>query len=519
MEPYVEWTITHAHFLQMGGFRLICSKEDKEKYDDKLVFHYELQDGTWEGVLTHSALMYFMEIGRLECPNISEEEIKDKSKGDAFFKALAILQLLWFILQVVVRASIHLDITPIEITTCALVVATIFMYWSWWNKPLNAQCPVFLRLSSPADEPAAEEATTPTESSDHVEAPNADAERPSEGHLFMMQNNNEMGASDPVIPIADIDDSRGGASDPVIPIVDIDDSPGRVHLNLQERSDENGCSGALTRLVDQLGFMGRLALTKMTRISIRKSLLFIARFIAWILLSILARFIFTVASIIDMLGSIINMLGYTFLWSIEAQCRFIEDSSYRLGSHSSLEDDPQINTFTILFTSNIRPDGIDKCGVFAIILSMSIFGGVHCAAWTYPFPTQVEQIIWRVMSCSIVVPLCVYVSSVVLGMILGLIILLTVGIVGLIPRQTTEDIRMRIRGMMEHLEPVRKACASILRLIRVHSMTFFALVFLVYLLAYAIARTSILVLSIASLRKLPPSALQTADWLNAIPHI
>lgn len=487
--------MTHAHFLQMGGFRLRCSKEDKEKYDDKLVFHYELQDGTWEGVLTHSALMYFMEIGRLECPIISEEEIKDKSKGDAFFKALAILQLLWFVLQVVVRASIHLDITPIEITTCALVVATIFMYWSWWNKPLNAQYPVFLRLSSPADEPAAEEAIIRSESSDHVEAPNADAERPSEGQLSMMQNNSQMGASAPVIPIADIDDSRG-----------------RVHLDFQERSNENGCSGALTRLVDQLGFMGRVALTKLTRISIRKSLLSIARFIAWILLSIPARFIFTVVSII-------NTLGYTFVWPFEAQSRFIGDSSYRLGSHSSLEYDPRMNTLTILFTSNIRPDGIDECGVFAIILSMSIFGGVHCAAWTYPFPTQVEQIIWRVMSCAIVVPLCVYVSFVVLGMILGLIILLTVSIVGLIPRQTTEDIRMKIRGMMEHLKPVRKACALILQLIRVHSMTVFALVLVVYLLAFAIARTSILVLSIASLRKLPPSALQTADWLNVIPHI
>lgn len=50
------------------------------------------------------------------------------------------------------------------------------MYWCWWSKPLNVQCPVVLYLSSQADEVEAEEGGTgvPSESSIHTELPDAE---------------------------------------------------------------------------------------------------------------------------------------------------------------------------------------------------------------------------------------------------------------------------------------------------------------------------------------------------------
>lgn len=123
----VEWTRTHAHFLQMGGFRLRCSREDKVLYTNILQFHSSLPDGTWEGVLTYRAFTHFLGTGGLACPSLCEAEIMDKSKGDGLSKTVAVLQLLWFVLQIVIRAGIGLDVTMVELTTGALVAAAVLV--------------------------------------------------------------------------------------------------------------------------------------------------------------------------------------------------------------------------------------------------------------------------------------------------------------------------------------------------------------------------------------------------------
>lgn len=121
---YVEWTRTHAHVLKMGGFRLGCSKEDKDLYTNILHFHTSLPDGTWEGVLTYRAFTHFLGTGRLACPRaspgLSEAEIMDKSKSKSKGdrgprrpvedrRGAAVLQLLGFVLQLVGRAGVGLD--------------------------------------------------------------------------------------------------------------------------------------------------------------------------------------------------------------------------------------------------------------------------------------------------------------------------------------------------------------------------------------------------------------------------
>lgn len=72
----------------------MCTKEDKISHSDILIFHYELDDGSWEGVLTPSALKDVIIAGKLEYPNMSEDEIKDRSRGDAISKSLTDLRLI-----------------------------------------------------------------------------------------------------------------------------------------------------------------------------------------------------------------------------------------------------------------------------------------------------------------------------------------------------------------------------------------------------------------------------------------
>lgn len=82
--------------------------------------------------------------------------------------------------------------------------------------------------------------------------------------------------------------------------------------------------------------------------------------------------------------------------------------------------------------------------------------------------------------------------------------------------------RMRgaVRCVVEYcLKPVLKVFTSIFRLLGVNPTLAIGIAFYVYLSVYAVARTAILVLSLASLRKLPSSTLQTVDWVTLIPHI
>jgi len=69
-------------------------------------------------------------------------EIEDRGKGDAVAKAITIIQTLWFGIQAAHRVSQGLIVTELELTTLGHVVLNIFIYWCWWNKPLNLRFPV-----------------------------------------------------------------------------------------------------------------------------------------------------------------------------------------------------------------------------------------------------------------------------------------------------------------------------------------------------------------------------------------
>ncbi|KAJ7592052.1 hypothetical protein C8J56DRAFT_824057 [Mycena floridula] len=79
---------------------------------------------------------------RKDIRGLREEEIEDRSKGDALSKGLALLQVLWFITQCIGRQIQHLPITALEIATIAFAVMNIFIWLLWWNKPLGMGVPI-----------------------------------------------------------------------------------------------------------------------------------------------------------------------------------------------------------------------------------------------------------------------------------------------------------------------------------------------------------------------------------------
>ncbi|KAF8843866.1 hypothetical protein BDN67DRAFT_84427 [Paxillus ammoniavirescens] len=118
----LRWTRTHGFFLLMGGF--------------------VLQDGVQRQVLNgYSRSREQLKNAATVIPKITKKEIMDKSKSDGLGNALLVLQLSWFILQVVARAMNGLAITLLEIDTLALAALSLPLFFFWWSKPLAPECP------------------------------------------------------------------------------------------------------------------------------------------------------------------------------------------------------------------------------------------------------------------------------------------------------------------------------------------------------------------------------------------
>ena len=103
-----------------------------------------------------------------------------------------------------------------------------------------------------------------------------------------------------------------------------------------------------------------------------------------------------------------------------------------------------------------------------------VFGGIHCIAWSFAFPSPTEQLLWRISSIAITgLPLAV--ASI-----------------------------MFIADKLDYNNPV-------LAMLRIP--------FALLALLYPVSRILLLVLSLSTLRSLPPSAYQTVQWTTFLPHV
>ncbi|KAH0536554.1 hypothetical protein FGG08_006584 [Glutinoglossum americanum] len=93
--------------------------------------------------LTAEELYYARRRGNIsKLPNASTEEIEDKSKGDFFIKGTAVVQVVWLLVQVVVRTARGLPISQLEIAVLAFSVCAFITYLLCWMKPQNVLVPI-----------------------------------------------------------------------------------------------------------------------------------------------------------------------------------------------------------------------------------------------------------------------------------------------------------------------------------------------------------------------------------------
>ncbi|KAJ7051398.1 hypothetical protein C8F01DRAFT_1237260 [Mycena amicta] len=110
----------HGFFISMGGF---VSRSNHQP----IVTSHQL-DGVPE---------YLAEIQA-----VREQDIKDKSKGDALSKGVAVAQQIWFTTQCLARVHQHLPVTQLELVTLAFAVVNIFISLLWLRKPLDVEEPL-----------------------------------------------------------------------------------------------------------------------------------------------------------------------------------------------------------------------------------------------------------------------------------------------------------------------------------------------------------------------------------------
>ena len=99
-----------------------------------------------KGVLTAEKFQELLSAKNIDLPTITEEEIKDRSKGDGLSATLTVVQTTWFLIQFFLRWRQGLLATHLEMITFTIAVFNGALYFFWWQKPLNVRISIPLAM-------------------------------------------------------------------------------------------------------------------------------------------------------------------------------------------------------------------------------------------------------------------------------------------------------------------------------------------------------------------------------------
>ncbi|KAJ4411359.1 hypothetical protein N0V82_009011 [Gnomoniopsis sp. IMI 355080] len=136
-----QWTAVHSYYAQMGGLLYWILDFDTKKSGNCALTASKL---TSRYIWARTEVDFHP----LKGVHLSEQDINDKSKADWLLKGIAILQIIWLILNITVRGITGLPITQLEIATIAFAVIAIFTYLANWWKPKDVSQPTTLQTRS-----------------------------------------------------------------------------------------------------------------------------------------------------------------------------------------------------------------------------------------------------------------------------------------------------------------------------------------------------------------------------------
>lgn len=131
--------MVHSFYAEMGGFAV-------DVRDEKLQFLADRK--CCQFILPRSSFIWLAK-NRLDLiPNLSQADIRDKSKANGLAKTLVCLQAIWFCVQCIGRLSQRLTVCLLELNTFAHAICTLLIYVLWWDKPLDVEEPSLLQGDS-----------------------------------------------------------------------------------------------------------------------------------------------------------------------------------------------------------------------------------------------------------------------------------------------------------------------------------------------------------------------------------
>lgn len=110
------WTMTHSFFACTGGFALDCTPYIAGPGNPEAVLP---PDAPHRLTITARGMAFLASCGHV--PDVSREDILDKSKADTLAKTLVMIQASWMLLQVIARLVVRLPVTLLEVNTVAHV--------------------------------------------------------------------------------------------------------------------------------------------------------------------------------------------------------------------------------------------------------------------------------------------------------------------------------------------------------------------------------------------------------------
>ncbi|KAL3294446.1 Major facilitator superfamily domain general substrate transporter protein [Colletotrichum asianum] len=122
-----KWTVVHSYYAQMGGLLYQSRSSNPSPLYHSCTASMLTQRYSFVGEECEKHLFRHL--------ILSERDIRDKSKADWVLKGIAVAQVAWLILSVIVRSIMHLPITQLEIATISFAAMAILSYAANWWKP------------------------------------------------------------------------------------------------------------------------------------------------------------------------------------------------------------------------------------------------------------------------------------------------------------------------------------------------------------------------------------------------
>ena len=130
-----KWSKVHGFYAVMGGFAF-----DTDDSEQKF-----MPGSRTRLTLTTRALRFLAKHRPDLIPDLSTEEIEDKSKASGLAKTLVCLQASWFCIQCINRLIARLSISLLELNTFGHAICTLLIYILWWHKPLDVAEPSLMQ--------------------------------------------------------------------------------------------------------------------------------------------------------------------------------------------------------------------------------------------------------------------------------------------------------------------------------------------------------------------------------------